>query len=99
MSKYTELRDAVLHAITCANGDAWDAARSVDSDPFIEIESLVGYPKAERRPIQELRKKRAHLWAQLEARGGRGIELADEIDAIDREIESRSRRRKGVKRV
>jgi hypothetical protein len=36
--------------------------------------------------LESLKRQRADLFAELEAAGGRGVELADEIDALDAQI-------------
>ena len=36
--------------------------------------------------LEKLKERREELWADFEAQGGRGVELADEIDEIDAKI-------------
>lgn len=36
--------------------------------------------------LETLERKRAELWLVFEANGGRGVELAEEIDELDRQI-------------
>jgi hypothetical protein len=40
------------------------------------------------RVVAALEKKRARLWKRLERRGGRGVELANEIDRLDCAIDA-----------
>jgi len=48
--------------------------------------------------LREIRRDRKRLWERFEEAGGRGIELADQIDLLDGEIERREALRKKVKK-
>lgn len=47
-----------------------------------------GALKARKKRIAELEKEKAPLWKAFDAAGGRGVELAEEIDALEKRIEN-----------
>jgi hypothetical protein len=44
--------------------------------------------------LREIRRDRKRLWDTFQEQGGRGVELADQIDLLDGEIERRESLRK-----